>query len=276
MSDEQELDCLKGFDHARFGVLARTLQILFAYDQIEHACRAVRQFGQQTRKKVASPSSQLIDVIPVKIANALEECAEVTTVHAFLAMSEKQIRKIPSCGDGVVELQSSLRKELATGELMEVCGGDEELYFEFKPEDRLPVAVEEFVRSIPMHSGVREQPISVMDALKVLAERGEEAAREIDVKIAEHKKQIAELKRMRSMLGGTKKQRAQKPLSDELKRLGDSMHNILRGESVGLRPSVLASKLTTPKNRVAPVQIGMVAARDSRFMRYDDGTIGLA
>lgn len=259
-----ELECLQGFDHARFGVLARSLQVLLGRGALDHAIFAVRQFAVQTRRRVATPASQLVDVVPVRLANALEEIG-VTTVAAFLRMRDAELFSVANVADAALAVRERLRQELAAGKLLEACGGDEELAFDWFA-DYVPRGVLDYVDGIMNQSTVN---VSVMDALKVLSERGPEAVREIDTKLASLRVEIDQLKQMRSMLAPKEKRKMKLP--DKYKQLGDAIAEMLKSEKEALRPKVIAARLHS-----SGIVVGKIAANDARFMRYDDGRIGLA
>jgi len=259
-----DLECLRDFDHARFGVLARSLQILLAHGAMDYAIAAVRQFAVQTRRRVATPASQLVDVVPVRLANSLETIG-CTTLSAFLKLRDVEVLSTPDVDVGALAIREQLRRELAAGRLLEACGGDEELAFDFLA-DSVPHNVLDYVEG-RMNQSVTN--VSVLDALKVLSERGDEAVREIDSKIAALRSEMDQLNKMRSMLAPKVKRKMKLP--EKYKPLSDAMAVLLRGEKESLRPKDLATRLKS-----SGIVIGKIAANDSRFMRYDDGRIGLA
>jgi hypothetical protein len=259
-----DLECLRDFDHARFGVLARSLQVLLGRGALDYAIAAVREFARQTRRRVATPASQLVDVLPLRLANALETIG-CTTLSAFLQLQDAEVLSTPNVDGGALVIREQLRRELAAGELLEVCGGDEELAFDFFA-DTVPQCVLDYVEG-RMNQSVAN--VSVLDALKILSERGDEAVREIDSKIAALQSEMDQLNKMRSMLVPKAKRRFKLP--EKYKPLSDAMAEMLRGEKESLRPKVLATRLKS-----SGIVIGKIAANDSRFMRYDDGRIGLA
>ena len=259
-----ELECLQGFDHSRFGVLARALQVLLGHGAVDYAVAAVRQFAQQTRRRVATPSSQLVDVISIRTANALEQIG-CTTVAAFLMLQDAEVLAVPNVGERVLADREQLRRELAAGVRLEEYGSDEDLAFDFFAAD-VPRDVLDYVEG-RMNQSL--QNVSVMDALRVLAERGNEAAREIDVKIASLNAEIAQLKKMRSMLG-VKAVRKPTELSDKYKPIADAMAKVLV-DGVSDMPGKIA-----PKVNASPIIVGKIAKEDSRFMRCEDGRICLA
>jgi uncharacterized small protein (DUF1192 family) len=250
-----DLECLRDFDHARFGVLARSLQVLLGRGALDYAIAAVREFARQTRRRVATPASQLVDVLPLRLANALETIG-CTTLSAFLQLQDAEVLSTPNVDGGALVIREQLRRELAAGKLLESCVG-EELAFDFFA-DTVPQCVLDYVEG-RMNQSVAN--VSVLDALKILSERGDEAVREIDSKIAALQSEMDQL---------TKAKRRFK-LPEKYKPLSDAMAEMLRGEKESLRPKVLATRLKS-----SGIVIGKIAANDSRFMRYDDGRIGLA
>jgi hypothetical protein len=258
-----DLECLRDFDHARFGVLARSLQVLLGRGALDYAIAAVREFARQTRRRVATSASQLVDVLPLRLANALETIG-CTTLSAFLQLQDAEVLSTPNVDGGALVIREQLRRELAAGKLLESCVG-EELAFDFFA-DTVPQCVLDYVEG-RMNQSVAN--VSVLDALKVLSERGDEAVREIDSKIAALQSEMDQLNKMRSMLVPKVKRKIKLP--EKYKPLSDAMAEMLRGEKESLRPKVLATRLKS-----SGIVIGKIAANDSRFMRYDDGRIGLA
>lgn len=265
LQNPMDLECLRDFDHQRFGVLARALQVLLAHGALDYAIAAVRQFAAQTRRVPATRATQLIDVVGVRIANALEDIG-CTTVGAFVRMCDGQILAVPNLGDGVVAIRDRLILELQRGELVEdLCaGGAEGLEFDFLDAE-VPRELVQFSEGV-MSTGVSSN-VSVFDALRVLSERREEAAREIEAKIIALEDEISSLKQMQKLLGGkTKKQRK---LPGDLVKVAASMAEVLVGKA--LKPGEIAGMIGS-----TPIQIGKIAANDERFKRNSDGRIALA
>jgi hypothetical protein len=254
------LECLSGFDHQRFGVLARALQVLLAHGAIEYAVSSVRQFAAQTRSTPATQSSPLVEVVGVRLANAMEQVG-CTTVGAFTRMADAEILSVPNVGEGAIAIRDRLRCELASGEL--ASQDFEELEFDFL-DWRYPHEVLKF-SEVAMSLGSAN--ISVMDALKVLSKRREEGTREIDSQIARLESEINSLKQMRKLLGG--KNKKAKSLSSDLQKVASRMADALVGKA--MKPGEIAGLLGS-----TAIQIGKIAANDARFKRNDDGRIVLA
>lgn len=272
-----EPDCLVGFDHARFGVLARSLQVLLAHNAVEHAHMAVRGFAQQAHKRKATRQSLLVDLMPLRYANALEDVGCVT-LQAFLAMSNRDIECIPECGEWVISQRDRMRGLLQSGELYEVCGDDEDLYYDFREGDKLPSSLQRFTEGARMSNGMGSisdrRNVSVMDALLVISERKDEACREIDAKLDALTKEIRELKQLKSMLVG--KQTKVRALSDTHKVIADLMFKSLRTATSSLKPAEIANLVTSPKQAVTAIIVGKIVKNDKRFVRWSDGRISLA
>lgn len=130
------LECLEDFDHGKFGVLARKLQLLLATGQTERAVEEVRQFALETRRRPATMQSQLVDVVPVRLANALHLIG-VQTVAAFLRCTDAQLMGVPNVGELAVLIRERVARELATGRLLEGLEEDQrQLAYDFGPPRR--------------------------------------------------------------------------------------------------------------------------------------------
>lgn len=268
--DPLKLECLEGFDHGRFGVACRTIQVLLGYGYVDRAVECLRQFAVESRRRAATPQTPLVDVVPVRVANSLEQIG-ITTLAAFLRASDQQLWSVPNIGEGCIRLREQLRRELQTGELM---AGEpvDDLSLDFL-KDECPQEVLDFVER---NRQVSSASVSVLDALKVIADRGAEAVSEIDSKIADLQAEIDQLKKMRSLLGGKTNPRERgeyKPmqLTDEHVETADKMHKVLTDARAALPPAQIASKIGQHF-----ALVGRIAKADSRFMRYSDGRIGLA
>jgi hypothetical protein len=264
LQDPLELECLQGFDHARFGVLARSLQVLLGHGAVDYAIDAVRQFAQATRRQPASLGSQLVDVLPVRIANALEEIG-CTTAAAFLKLSDGEICSVPGLGEQTIAMREQLRLEIASGVRLEECGGDEELEFDFLAD--CPREVLDYVEGRMSQSDTKE--VSVLDALKVIAERGTEAVAAIDRKLIELEAEVASLKKMKAMLMPATPRKPAR-LADKYIPIADGMFEHLKG-GVSAMPGKIAVQVQS-----SAIIVGKIAKEDKRFMRYSDGRIGLA
>lgn len=261
--DPLKLECLAGFDHGRFGVACRAMQVLLAYGYVDRAVDCLRQFAVQSRRQVATPQTPLVDVVPVRLANALEELG-VTTLAAFLRCGDRQLEGVANVGSGAIRLREQLRSELLTGELR---AGEEvdDLSFDFLT-DEYP---EEVLKFIERKTEVSATEVTVLDALKVIAERGSEAVEQIDVKIEQLQSEIDQLKKMRALLG-PKETRTLKLTAEHLK-VADRIESVLKANAAAMMPKHLAAKCG-----LHYAIVGRIARADRRFMRYDDGRIGLA
>lgn len=265
-----DLECLKGFDHDRFGVLARSLQVLLAHGAMDYAIAAVRQFAVQTRLVPATMESQLVDVVGVRLANALEGVG-CTTVAAFLHMADWAITRIPNVGEGAVATRDRLRAELGTGRVLEEWDSDG-LEFDFLAAE-FPREVIQFVErdmSAGMNSSVSQPAgqLNVFEALKLLSNNRNAAAREIETRIVALEDEIDSLKAMLKLLGKKKAKQA-KPLAGDMARVATAMLSLLVDKA--MKPGEIASEIGS-----TAIQVGKVAANDARFKRHADGRIALA
>jgi hypothetical protein len=218
LQNPMDVEALREFDFARFGILARSLQVLLGHGQLPLALLAVRQFFACTRRDAVSFETPLADAIPVRYCNALQEkYGWDLNVGAFCKMSDAEVTGVDQCGDMVRELRDALKAEVTSGVRRKYIESEDELWFDFDAWDasadaclaiakvrsekdqvvveRVSVATEEVIVSA-------SNEISVVDALKVLASKSGEAIAELDARIANYESKILDLRKMRRMLAG--------------------------------------------------------------------------
>jgi hypothetical protein len=182
-----------------------------------------------------------------------------------LKLRDAEILAVPNLGERVIEIREQLRRELAAGVRLEECGGDEELEFDWLADD-VPREVLDFVEGRMIQPEGKQ--VSVMDALKVISERGMEAAMEIDRKLIALEAEIASLKKMKAMLLPPAPRKPMR-LPESAAPVASAMLKALVGKT--LKPSEIASEVKS-----TAIMVGKIAKNDSRFMRYSDGRIGIA
>lgn len=297
------IEVLETFDFAKFGTLARALQILLATGQVDYAVSAVRQFAQATCAEQLGPESPLASAIPLRYANAIETAyARVFNLQAFAALSDTAIQSIPGCSDAVIEWRDRIRDCIKYDRPITEWIGDElDLWFDFMDEP-MPSWTDQLLRSIGLQpvSGIGFQPVlpststtkgvsnvstgtDLLTTMRALFDQSADALRKIDQAIAAKENEIAELKQMRKMLervtSGTrstdKRQTAAKAeTSERYKSLADQMVQLM---TVGrqYKARQLEQMLTEAGVTVTYVIVGKVAARDPRF-KAAHGLIELA
>jgi hypothetical protein len=276
LQNPMDVEALREFDFARFGILARSLQVLLGHGQLPLALLAVRQFFACTRRDAVSFETPLADAIPVRYCNALQEkYGWDLNVGAFCKMSDAEVTGVDQCGDMVRELRDALKAEVTSGVRRKYIESEDELWFDFDAWDasadaclaitkvrlekdqvveKVSVATEEVIVSA-------SNEISVVDALKVLASKSDEAVAELDARIANYKAKILDLRKMRRMLAGpgTSGPRAAGQQSDKMREVADKLVECMQPGARYL-PKELADLISS-----SYMTVGRAARSDARF-----------
>lgn len=278
-----KVDVFRDFDHARYGVLARTVQVLLAHGRSDLACMAVKQFAASLRREPIRPETALYAAIHMRLATAIEDHFGIVTVGAFLGIPPRSLLAIHGLGMTAVEAQQKLRRAVELGEQPEFINREDELSFEFD-EDRIrqwTFHLSEAVKSIEKKTEVPtvsnaepSKPISVIEALRVLASKNTEAIAEIDKRIAEHEEKIRELRVMRDMVAGPTRAARRSLTSDgkleEYKQLASKMAALMqRGKTYR------ATQLSTLMGDIGFTKIGRIVANNQDLFRKRGPEISL-
>lgn len=287
MESDFTAELLSGFDAARWSVACRHMQLRIVHGNIEAAIAVLRAFFRFTGYELATEQSPLASVLPVRIANTLED-AGYLTVASVARATNADLREIPNIGGEAISTIRSMQQSVASGGRLVQFEEDEELLDEslyLTPElyqrftdamnrkrltvEKTPVAIDkppEKTTEKPMTDAER-----VLAALDTLSDSPDTTVEVIDKHIAELDVQIERYKRLRKMLiGSSLKGKPIKPTA-LLKKCCDAMVKILSAKGP-LKPAAIANELA---DGTTYITVGRAASSDRRFIRRTDGVIEL-
>ncbi len=192
------VDVLQNFDFARFGVLARSLQILLAHGQLDHAIAALRQFAAATHIQPITADTLLCDAIPLRYANVIESEYGVMNVQAFCKLPDQALRT--RCGgEHLIVLRDQLAHALKHRGRSEVSI-DEDLWFDFSD-----VPMPDWTGQLTQRSLTEDDRMNntTLQTLKELLNDPSAAITEIDERIDSLQAEVESLRQMRRLLDRT-------------------------------------------------------------------------
>jgi hypothetical protein len=179
-------ELLLDWDRTAFGIACRKIEILLLHGENEKAIGVLR--GVICRQSRALPTilSPLGDVLPLRIANLLED-GGYQTLWALQRATDAELLAVPNIGLCAVDL---IRKTVACVVAGRPLPAADDLS-DLEPDWDLPVLFQTEGDRIVSQ---------IEEALKVLLESGDGAVKEIDAKISRLTSEIENLKRMRKLL----------------------------------------------------------------------------
>jgi len=180
---------LAEFDRVGFGLTMRKIEVLLLRDNPEKAVQCLWNFIAHKRLAMASMASHPAEVLPLKIANRLDDYG-LQTLYAVAQCSDEEIAEVPEIGTHSVAKIRSVIDRVSRG-VFRITPHAPEL----EPEWEVDIGV------------FKQEPevtkISIKDALSVILADREAGISELDAEIAEAESHVAELREMRAMLTST-------------------------------------------------------------------------
>jgi hypothetical protein len=180
-------DLLQTWDRAAYGIACRQIEILLLHGENEKAIGVLR--GVIRRQSRAKPTlgSPLGDLLPIRIANMLED-GGYHTLAACDRASDAELLALKQCGPAAVELIRETVLCVVAGRPLPAADD----FSDLEPDWELTTT---------LFQTEGDRIVSqIEEALKVLLDSGDGAVREIDAKIARLTSEIENLKRMRKLL----------------------------------------------------------------------------
>jgi hypothetical protein len=284
---------LAAFDSARWSVTCRHMQLRLIAGNVEAAVSALRSFAGSSSYEPASSASPLSAVLPVRIANALEDCGYLNVASVARA-SDAELARVPNVSVASIALIRRVVQQVADGTAIELSDEDEELV---DAELLYPATAAAELESRLLSRLRSDQPLlthqpttlnqqptttmtnaeQVLSALDTLSGSPDTALEVIDAKITTLEAEIAKYRRLRKMLGGSpatpRTAPVRKPETKEAyMKLGDAMAAIL-AQRGPLKASAIAQEMADGTTMIA---VGKAVTADhQRFIRRTDGLIEL-
>lgn len=241
------------FDHQRWTITCRMMQLRIARNELDGAHAALRNFCQQPWRQLATIKSPIAAVLPRKIANALEEDG-YDTLESLLLEDAETLLGVPNIGTTTLALIRDVSRKVLRGEVHEAYFDDE-----LEPDRQLCLLFEKGVFRMSDVS-------SILQSVEALS--SPDTIQQINNEIGRLEAQIEKLKGVRKLLGGGKGLRPMK-LTPAHVKIADSMAKALAG-SDGMRPGDLAKRVSANH-----LTVGRIAKSDPRF-KSDGKQITLA
>lgn len=212
-------DLLAVFDREAFGVFCRTLEVLILRGQDVRCHNLLVDFLAHHSVTQPTMASRVDEVLPVRIANALES-AGYTTIAAASDASDANLQSIPNFGPESINLVRRIAKAIKAGTFdrgmipQSPGGNDPDLAPDWDPPTVhdlypvfLPSPTEHYtVNNFSQPGAQPSQPKDKVDLLvDMLLHNGTAAIAEIDKAIGELEEKLEGLRRVRKMLGGVAK-----------------------------------------------------------------------
>jgi hypothetical protein len=245
------------FDYQRWTIYCRMMLLRIARGEFEGAHAALRDFCRGPWKRIARVDSHIAAVLPVRIANALED-GGYDTIDSVRLEDDETLLELPNMGERTVREIRERIEQVLTGNLLENYF-DDELQVDWDLCLRVGPGGSAGVLDCTCHIE-KAKPMSVLEKIAALSDP--KLVAEIDSEIAEHESAITKLRTARKMVCGSASRRATKPLDAEKLALADKMVGVLQKAKQGLTPSELAKRAGTNH-----FLVGKIAKADTRFTR---------
>lgn len=254
-------ELLAQWDAARWSVACREMQIRISRGCFEAAHRVLSHFCRDTQPDFATLDSHVASVLPVRIANSLEE-AGFTTLRSVDNELDEALFRIPNFGEVSIGVCRKTIASVRAGTVPEICPDD---YYDELIDSEHSYHLRAFNNFKPI-SQTEQRVMAASERIKeamslLMADTG--GALEIsDKEISEHEAEIVRLKSMRKFLGGETKSKVRRTdLTPKLAKIEASVFETITkhgpAEIDQLVPLVTASRLA----------IGMAVARSKRLAK---------
>lgn len=224
-------DLLAGWDRAAFGITMRTIEILILRGDHARAIDVLRSHIRCKSPAIPSMQSPLSDVLPIRIANILED-AGYTTLTACHHATDAQLLQLDNLGQTSLEL---IRETVRCVESDRTPPHIDDLS-DLEPDWPAPTVDAGFHFQTEGERTVSK----IEEALRVLLDSGETAIDEIDAKIVKLTGEIDNLKRMRKLLApGTPSKARTGPGKSDWAAMSQAIADVVR-ERGPLRAKAIA------------------------------------
>lgn len=270
-------ELLAQWDSARWSVACREMQIRIGRGCFEAAHRVLSHFCRDSQPDFATLDSHVATVLPVRIANALEE-AGFATLRSVDNELDSSLMTIPNFGDVSIGLCRKTIAAVRAGTVPEICPDDDydelidsEHSYHLRTFNNFTHLRNSVTTNQPRGQRAMATSERIKEAMSLLMADPGEALNVINKEIGDHEAEITRLKQMRKFLGGepvsTRKTRESGELTPKLAKIEELVVTHLSGCS----PAELSVGELAKALSISPLSIGMATARSKRLMK--DGKI---
>lgn len=263
-------ELLAQWDSARWSVACREMQIRIGHGCFEAAHRVLSHFCRDSQPDFATLDSHVATVLPVRIANMLEE-AGFATLRAVDNELDATLMAISNFGNVSIGLCRKTIAAVRAGTVPEICPDDD--YDELiDTEHSYHLRTFNNLTHLRNSNQPREQRVMstserIKEAMSLLMSDTGQALAVINKEIDDHEAEITRLKQMRKFLGGeptkTYKPREKGELTPRLAKIEERVvAHLSECQPAELSISELAEALSASK-----LAIGMAIARSKRLMK---------
>lgn len=270
---------LENWDRSAFIAFMRRIEILLMQNLHHQAMQAFRMFVAWTRPEPPTMDSAVHDVLPLRIANKLEEYGYETLRAACMA-TPQELQRIDNVGEKSIEVIRIAARAAQQGKrLPEVVAQwaaelqpefeiDWEYFAQFEPKWN---SILTYINTDPERqtmSNVSTETAPLNNQLSILLksiESPEQTVAQIDAEIAKREAELGKLKKLRKLLGA-------KPTVGNSEAVADIEAKIVEAVKDGpLKPKDIKKLI-----RVDAAHIGRIVARSSLLVKLTDGRIKIA
>lgn len=180
-------DLLRTWDRAAYGIACRQIEILLLHGENEKAIGVLRGVIRRQSRAKPTINSPLGDLLPIRIANMLEDGGYYTLAACDRA-TDTELLALKNSGPATVQLIRETVQCVVAGRPLPAADD----FSDLEPDWELPTTLFQTEGDLIVSQ--------IEEALKVLLDSGDSAVKEIDAKIARLTSEIENLKRMRKLL----------------------------------------------------------------------------
>jgi hypothetical protein len=256
-------ELLAQWDSARWSVACREMQIRISRGAFEAAHRVLSHFCRDTQPDFATLDSHVASVLPVRIANILEE-AGYTTLRSVDNELDATLLRIENFGEVSVNHCRKTIAAVRAGTVPEICPDDD--YDELIDSEH-SYHLRTFNNYRPSISQPTEQRVMaasdrIKEAMTILMADTGGAIEILDKDIAHHEAEIVRLKSMRKLLGGSEPKVRNSELTPRLAELEARAFEVVYLARGDTSVSDLAKRLGA-----SVLAVGMAVARSKRLRK---------
>lgn len=219
--DLQQL--LDGFDHQRWSIACREMQIRLVRGDAITAHEVLDRFARFTGYTVATLQSATAAVLPMRVATSLEHAGYANLQSIDRASDHEILRNTNNIGPSYLAEIRQCIDRVKRGEVLEQFEEDNELLDEACFIRRLPTTCNCHNNQVNMSTATQSNSDQVLAALELLSSSPDTAAEVLDARISQLQAEVKRLRTMRKLLGKTtgvkmpkKNSKTQETLEEEI------------------------------------------------------------
>ena len=266
-------ELLAQWDSARWSVACREMQIRIGHGCFEAAHRVLSHFCRDSQPDFATMDSHVATVLPVRIANAIEE-AGFATLRSVDNELDSTLLAIPNFGDVSIGICRKTIAAVRAGTVPEICPDDDydelidtEHSYHLRTFNNFTHLRNSVITNQPKEQRPMATSERIKEAMSLLMADPGEALAVVNKEIGHHESEIVLLKQMRKFLGGeptkTRKTRESGELTPKLAKIEERVFNYVSDSApVEISISELAEAISASR-----LAIGMAIARSKRLAK---------